>query len=102
SLEEALFRSERGTRSLADILDEADGCRRTGGDPTPDQERAELASDTRRLLAELPPRLREIAIRRVTATEAAIARELGISRRQVHNALEAIREHFEKAGLTKI
>jgi len=102
SLEEALFHSERGTGSLADLLDEADGCRRTGGDPTPGQQHAELASDTQRVLSALPPHLQEIAARLVNATEAAIARDLGISRRQVRNAVETIRAHFRKAGLTGI
>jgi len=102
SLEEAIFHSERGTGLLADLLDEADGCRRTGCDTTPSQERAELESDTQRVLAELPPQLQEIAARLVNATEAAIARDLGISRRQVRNAVEMIRARFQKAGLTEI
>ena len=102
SLEESLFHSERGTGSLAELLDESDGCRRTGGDTVPGQERAELEVDTQWVLAELPPDLQEIAARLVDATEAAIARDLGISRRQVRNAVEAIRAHFQRAGLTEI
>jgi biotin operon repressor len=50
------------------------------------------------VLADLPPHLQEIAARLVSATEAAIARDLGISRRQVRNAVETIRAHFQKAG----
>jgi FixJ family two-component response regulator len=73
-----------------------------GGNATSGQERAELESDTQRVLAELPPHLQEIASRLVNATEAAIARDLGISRRQVRNAVETIRAHFQKAGLTEI
>jgi RNA polymerase sigma factor (sigma-70 family) len=102
SLEEALFHSEKGAGSLADLLDEADGCRRAGGNATSGQERAELESDTQRVLAELPPHLQKIAARLVSATEAAIARDLGISRRQVRNAVETIRAHFQKAGLSEI
>jgi RNA polymerase sigma factor (sigma-70 family) len=102
SLEEALFHSERGPGSLAALLDEDDGRRRIGVDATPGQERAELRSDTQQVLAELPPHLQEIAARLVNATEAAIARDLGISRRQVRGAVEAIRAHFRKAGLTGI
>ena len=98
SLEEALFHSEKGAGSLADLLDEADGCRRTGGNPTPGQQYAELASDTQRVLSELPPPLQEIANRLINATEASIARDLGISRRQVRNAVETIRGCFRRAG----
>ncbi len=102
SLEDAILHGQKGKGSLADMLDEADGCRRSGADARSGQERAELQSDTRRVLAELPPNLQVIAALRGDATDAAIARELGVSRRQVHNAAQAIRAHFEKAGLTKI
>ena len=99
SLEEALFHGERGTGSLAELLDEADGCRRSGGEPVSDQERSDLRADTQRVLADLPPELQEIAARLVNATEAAIARDMGISRRQVRNAVEMIRAQFLRLSL---
>ncbi len=102
SLADLIFHSERGRGSLANLLDEADGCRRTGGNAMPAQDRADLEADTRKAISDLPPHLQEIAIRRADATEAAIARDLGISRRQVRNAVEMIQAHFRKAGLTEI
>lgn len=102
SLEETLFHGERGTGSLAELLDEADGCRRIGGEITPALQQAELANDMQQVISQLPPQLQEIAKRLVNATEAAIARDMGISRRQVRNAVEAIREHFKEAGFSGI
>jgi hypothetical protein len=57
SLGDAILHGEKGKGSLDDMLDEADGCRRSGADATPAQERAELQFDTRRVLEDLPPDL---------------------------------------------
>ena len=64
-----------------------------------DREQVDLAVDVACAMEGLTPRQREIAGRLVEATEAAVARDMGISRRQVRNAVLAIREHFRQAGL---
>lgn len=101
SLEEVMFHRKKGPGSLEKLLDEADGCRRTGRDTTSGQARAELASDMRRAFSKLSPPLQELAARLIDAPEAAIARDLGISRRKVRDAVEMIQTHLQKAGLTE-
>ena len=101
SVDEALFRDEEGRRSLGDLLDERDGRRRRGADAPSERERADLAADTEAAIADMPSLHQEIARRLVDATETAIARELGISRRQVRNAVDAIRQRFDEVGLSE-
>ncbi|MBE3071303.1 MAG: hypothetical protein IMZ66_13795, partial [Planctomycetes bacterium] len=86
---------------LREVIDDVDHRRRhrTYG-PTPEEQRS-LALDAAGLLANLPAGLREIAARMAGSNEAHVARELGVSRRQVRKAVEAIRQHFEAAGLVK-
>lgn len=50
-------------------------------------------------LQSLPSELAEIAQRLTTGTVALVARDLGISRRQVYGAVARIRQHFENTGL---
>jgi len=84
---------------LSQIVSESDLRRRCGGTVHDDQQDAGLSADVAGAMAGLTPRQREIAKRLVEATEAAVAREMGISRRQVRNAVLAIREHFRQVGL---
>ena len=79
------------------LLDGEDG-RRPGSRGLPDQADRGRALDVARVLASLPPDLRDIARRRASATVAEIARDLDTSRRQVRKALDAIRSRFEVAG----
>ena len=88
--------------TLSRALSETDLHRRTGQDPTGDQQRAELASDVASVLAGLPAEARHVALRLADVSEAAIAQELGISRRRVRTAVNLIREQFEKANFPKI
>ena len=85
--------------TLGDIVSEGDLRRRCGGNVHDDQHDAELSTDVARAMQGLTCRQREIAKRLARATEASVAREMGISRRQVHNDVLAIREHFRRAGL---
>jgi len=47
----------------------------------------------------LPPRLQAICRGLMSDSASAVARELGVSRRQIRNGMEAIRDHFREAGL---
>ena len=85
---------------MRDSLSEADLGRRTGRSPADGSvEQRERANAVRRALASLPPELQGICVLLADGTEAGITRELGISRRQVRNAVECIRRRFETAGL---
>lgn len=46
-------------------------------------------------LGSLPPELADICRRLTSGTVASVARDLGVSRRQIYNALESIRSHLE-------
>ncbi len=92
----------RKRTTLAAAVHEADLRRRCGGRVQDDQGQADLSADFERILAGIAPLHRQIALRLMNATETAIAHDLGISRRQVRNAVAAIREHFKQAGFTGI
>ncbi len=50
-------------------------------------------------MAKMPERLRDICRRLMSGTVASVARELGISRHQVRQAIDEARHYFEEAGL---
>ncbi|MGC9455231.1 MAG: hypothetical protein ACP5HU_10255 [Phycisphaerae bacterium] len=91
-----------GHTCMGELMGEADRQRRLQRQPQTDEELAGLRSDVAEALDELPDDLQPIAALLVEHTEAGIARLLGISRRQVRNAVELIREHFEQAGLGEL
>ena len=98
SLEGTRTRSAEEVESLRDMLTEADLRRRIGTGAC-DQDRAELITAVGQAFQSLPPDLQDLCRRLIEGTAASLARELGISRRQVRNAIERIRLHFEAAGL---
>ena len=100
-------RLKRGAGIRTTSLDEA--ALRAGGTPTDEQQEEQVAHKVRSVLDKLPPELQDIARRLMGANDAAtdsagvsvsaIARDLGVSRRQVHNAIQKLRSYFEDAGL---
>ena len=84
---------------LSHVIQEGHLPRRRGAPVRDDHEQVDLAVDVAHAMEGLTPRQREIARRLANASEAAVARDMGISRRQVRNAVEATRQHFEQAGL---
>lgn len=84
------------------VVDEADLRRRYGGSAGDDPDLAELCTRVRRALAGLPAHHQRVAEGLATCDgEASVARQMGISRRQVRKAMDAIREHLTRAGLTE-
>ena len=97
SLEQTYVRQDQGIASLRDVLRPSDLGRRTG---TGDEEhRAKTVLAVIEAVRSLPPDLQDLCRRLIDGTAASAARELGISRRQVRNAIERLRRHFEAAGL---
>lgn len=97
SLEQTSVPQDRDAR-LRDVLEAADLARRTGADDD-----AERLSETLGAVVEafqsLPEELQDVARLLMQGSAVAVARDLGISRRQVRNAIERIRRHFEAEGL---
>jgi RNA polymerase sigma factor (sigma-70 family) len=103
SLADPAFSGTDHESTLAETIEEADLRRRCGGGVCrrDDEDRVQ-AIDLARILAGLPPHLQEMAGWLKEESEAAVARDLGISRRQVRKAVAQIREAFEAAGLAEI
>lgn len=88
---------------LVETLLEEDAHRHRGGDSASDLAQWEMAEDVAGALAGLEPDSQAIARRLMRGdNEAAIARDLGISRRQTRKAFDAISEQLRRAGLAAI
>jgi len=101
SLEERAHVGEDGEDvTFAETVQESDLRRRSGGEASDELARRLAAADFSDALSRLEPRARDVAkLLMGGAREAAVAAALGISRRQVRKAAEAIRERLDAAGL---
>ncbi len=98
SLERTYVKQDHGITPLREAVGPADLGRRTGaGDD--DARRAETISAVVETFRSLPPDLQEICQGLIDGSAAGVARDLGMSRRQVSSAIERIRSHFRAAGL---
>ncbi len=98
SLEQPTDVRDHGAASLRDVLGTADLNRRTGaGDDG--ERRAAIIAAVVEAVRSLPPDLQDVCRRLIDRPTAAVARDLGTSRRQLRNAIESVRSHFEAAGL---
>lgn len=86
---------------LSQVVQERHLPRCRGAQVRDDQEQVDLAADLAWAMEGLTARQREIARRLADTPEAAVARDMGLSRRQVRNAVEAIQRRLEEAGLGK-
>ena len=82
-----------------DLLSEADLRRRTGTVPADAFLTLERDEALRHAVRRMSPWLREVCRRLAAGNVTAVARDMGISRRQVRKAIRDIRRHFEQAGL---
>lgn len=83
------------TATLAELLSAIDGARSSG---TRAAEDAELIGDVLEAFRMLPPEHQEVCRMLIDGTEASVARDMGISRRQMRKAMARIRNQFEAAG----
>ncbi|HOD81753.1 MAG: Sigma-70 region 2 [Planctomycetes bacterium ADurb.Bin126] len=103
SLETARADSGRGGRRLAlsQIVREDHLRLRCGGEVNDPLRQVELSEDLAPVYAALTPLQRKVASRLGDLPDAALARSLGISRRQLRKAADAIRERLTEAGLAE-
>jgi RNA polymerase sigma-70 factor (ECF subfamily) len=59
----------------------------------------ELVHDVAAVLAKLPPELRDLCERLKHHSITEVARQLGVPRTTLHDAIRRLRQHFEEAGL---
>jgi RNA polymerase sigma factor (sigma-70 family) len=102
SLADPAFSGTDRESTLAETIEEADLRRRCGGACRRDDEDRVRTIDLAQILAGLPPHLQEMAVWLKEESEAAVAHNLGLSRRQVRKAVAQIREAFDAAGLAEI
>jgi RNA polymerase sigma factor (sigma-70 family) len=99
SLERTPVEYEGGITSLGAVLLEEDGQRLSRTYPISDVEQFELREAMARALQNLTSEDRAIIVHVAEHGVASAAREFGVSRRQVLNAMARARESFEKSGL---
>lgn len=99
SLESTCGADEDGSAEKEDRLTEVDLERRTGNASEDEVERSDVKDGVDRAVNSLPADLQGVCLRLKEDSAAAVARELGISRRQLRRNIERIRRHFEHAGL---
>ncbi len=98
SLDRTHVRSDPRQMTLSEVISAGDLCRRSGGVIHEEQQEQDLTADLGHVFATLAPLQQRIALRLMEVTEAVVARELGISRRQVRNAVEAISQRLDDMG----
>ena len=103
SLEEEVRHDDTVVGTLGELLNESDGCRRTGGEVADERGRIDLQADTRQLLSDLPPWVQKVAMcLSETPHEATASRAMGLSRRQIRRAMDMIRSRFRTSGFSEI
>lgn len=96
SLHQADPTSGDASRSLGDALTDEDLRRRTSA--ADERERAERIDAVREIVRSLPPEDQKLCLLRMSGSEASVARDLGMTVRQVREAFERIRKRFEAGG----
>jgi RNA polymerase sigma-70 factor (ECF subfamily) len=81
------------------VLDDAAHRRETVAAAERDQDRGDLRRDLERVLAGLPPELRDLCHRLCESTVSEISRETGKPRGTVYESIGKLRGRFEDAGL---
>ncbi len=99
SLERTPVECEGDVTSLGAVLVEDDGNRLTLANPASPAELFELRDALNHVMAQLSPQDRALVASVVEHGVTATAKALGVSWRQVANAIARIRGEFEKAGL---
>jgi RNA polymerase sigma-70 factor (ECF subfamily) len=83
---------------LAAAVSADDLARRTGAEQHDETMRREDAEAVEHALAQMPEEMRDLCRRLMGGTVASVARDLGVSRRQVRKTVAAARPFFEQAG----
>lgn len=99
SLESTGVTDDGETTSLRDVLRAEQVIGRFAVGPEEEAARRELIAAVARVVASLPPLLRDISARLPEQSQAEIKRELGLSRRQFDSAMARIRQIFTDARL---
>ena len=83
---------------LSQLISEVDLSRRTGAAPIDETDRHDDAKAFDHAVIAMPDDVRDVCRQVMGGSISSAARELGMSRRQVREALQAARPYFERAG----
>ena len=86
-------------RPLSQLISVADLARRTGATRSDEAARHDDAEAFAHAVDAMPDDVRDVCRQVMGGSISSAARELGISRRQIREALQAARPYFERAGL---
>ncbi len=98
SLSDELTSPDGKTEPLAATITRDDLARRIGTEPTDETHVAETTEAVTAALQQMSADLRDLCRRLMGGTVTSVARDLGISRRQVRNRLRNARPYLEQAG----
>ncbi len=98
SLSDELTPPDGKTEPLAATVSRDDLARRIGTEPIDETHVAETTEAVAAALRQMPADLRDLCRRLMGGTVTSVARDLGISRRQVRNRLQNARPYLEQAG----
>jgi RNA polymerase sigma-70 factor (ECF subfamily) len=102
SLNHEVVHADGSVGDLVQTVDEAACHRRTGITSFPERERLDMKLDVETALRDLPEDLRRLCKLLQSKTVTEISRETGIPRPTLYDAMERVKERFQKAGLKKI
>lgn len=99
SLQERTSATEEGPAELSEFISRREYNNRRCRDPRCDEDLALLTSDVSTAIASLPEDLRDLAERLKTQSISAIARDLGIPRTTLNDAVRRLRRCFDDMAL---
>jgi DNA-directed RNA polymerase specialized sigma24 family protein len=89
-----------GKRPLSELISDADLSRRTGATGSDEIARHDDAEAFAHAVDAMPDDVRDVCRHIMGGSISSAARDLGMSRRQIREAIQAARPYFEQAGFS--
>ena len=99
SLQRLVNLTDEGPTELAETIGDREYNGRRCRDPRSDEDLAQLVTDLAEVIDSMPDELCDLAKRMKTQSISAIAREIGVPRTTLNDAVRRLRQRFEQAGL---
>ncbi len=99
SLQRLVDLTDEGPTELAETIGDREYNGRRCRDPRSDEDLAQLVTDLAEVIDSMPGELRDLAERMKTQSISAIAREIGVPRTTLNDAVRRLRQRFEQTGL---
>ncbi len=99
SLQRLVDLTDEGPTELAETIGDREYNGRRCRDPRSDEDLAQLVTDLAEVIDSVPDELCDLAKRMKTQSISAIAREIGVPRTTLNDAVRRLRQRFEQAGL---